>query len=80
MQKLLLNHFLSVTLQDKNGKKTNIDLPLELFEDRINELIDGEIDCNEKLSDQDEYNPVALKLTGGIGREVLINTKEYIEF
>jgi hypothetical protein len=78
MKELLLNHFLSVTLKDKSGNKINIDLPLELFEDRINELVEGEIDCNDEISDKDSNKPIALTLIGGIGREVLINTKEGI--
>lgn len=76
MKELLSNHFLTVTLEDKSGKKIDVDLPLELFEGRINELVESEIDCNDEVSDKESNKPVALKLTGGIGREVLINTKE----
>lgn len=76
MRELLSNHFLSVTLKDKNGKKIEVDLPLDLFEDRINELLEGEIDSNDEISDKDNIKPVALTLTGGLGRDVLINTKE----
>jgi len=76
MRELLSNHFLSVTLKDENGKKIDIDLPLNLFEERINELIEDEIDNNDLISDTVDIKPVSLTLTGGIGRDVLINTKE----
>lgn len=76
MKDLLLNHFLSVTLEEKSGKKIEVDLPLALFEDRINELVESEIDSNSEISDEDS-KPVSLRLTGGIGRDVLINTTTF---